>query len=142
MPCESQVNGATGTLKIDECSGTPVELLGLLNWRLTRSAKVPEYTANDTNGWEETSKGTKFFRGGFEVRAQSGVTCPVYEGELYDVELYLVEDTGNGYSCTIRVEEIGEILVDIDASNNVTWPVSFKGHGPLTEIGAQSSSGA
>ena len=142
MPCESQMNGATGTLYIDDCGGAPTELLGILNWRLTKSAKVPEYTATDTAGFEKTSKGSKGFRGSFEGRAKTGVTAPVYEGELYDVELYLDDSgSGNGFSATVRIESVGEILVDIDASNNVTFPCQFKGHGPISDIGAQSSSG-
>ena len=142
MACESQVNGATGTLYLGECGSGVTEVAGILNWKLTKSAKVPEYTANDTDGFEETSKGSKFFRGSFEVRAKAGVTCPVYEGELYAVALYLdYSGSGNGFSANFRLESIGEILVDVDGSNNVTWPCTFKGHGAITDIGSQSSSG-
>ena len=142
MPCESQVNGASGTVYISTCGGTPSEYAGILNWKLTKSAKVPEYTANDTDGYEETSKGAKFWRGSFEVRAKSGTSAPVYEGNLYDVELYLDDSgTGNGFTGTVRIESVGEILVDIDGSNNVSFPCNFKGHGPISDTGAQSSSG-
>lgn len=148
MPCNTQLNGAFGTAYASDCGeDNSGEVLGLLNWRITITAKVPEFTANDTSGWEQTSKGSRFTRGSLEVRAHSTRHCPMQEGELYDCVFHLDATGNNYYSQTIRVEEIGEVLVDVDASNNITYPISFKGHGPLvrngvTETNSASSSGS
>jgi len=143
------LSGKRGTLYLDGNEITPVN-----NWKISISANLKPYAANDTRGCKKRVSGVFDATGTFKALisdTEGDTCCPVEKGGEYDALFYInaiTDPVPSYYSIPIKIATI-DVDDDIDDGEILAFDVTWEGNGPMEEFGileygpgGSSSSGA
>jgi hypothetical protein len=130
------LSGKDGTLKNGSTEWTPIR-----NWKLSLSAALDPYAANDTGGSKKRVVGVEDSTGSFEIGVVDGGTLPFERGDSVTLNLYVGPAANGNYYSVPAIIQGWDIDCDINDGKGVWLSVKYEGDGAITAHGALSKAG-
>lgn len=131
MAAGTILSGKNGTLKLGSGNN---EVAHLTNWKAKATVKTDQFSTNSSGGYDYSIPGTGRWEGSFMLVLHDGEPLPVREGDQVDAQFHLDSSDGEYLDGTITIVDI-ELDVDVKDGKAVQVPVTWQGHGDLTETG-------